>query len=141
MRKKKNLRYMLDTNTVSYLMKGTKPNLKERLIHEPMSNLYISVITEAEIFYGLAKKPEAKGLQKAVAGFLDRVEVLPWDSTISKHYASLRVSSEASGTILGNLDLMIAAHSLAAEMILVTSDKAFYRVKGLALEDWTKTKS
>jgi len=94
------------------------------------------VITEAELLYGLAKKPGAtSSLQKIVQGFLDHVEVLPCDSLASRQYASLRVSTEAAGTILGNLDLLIAAHSLAAGMVLVTCDRAFFRVKGLHVED------
>src|SRR5687768_9734354 len=101
--RKKNQRYMLDTNTVSYLLKGSK-DIRERLHHEPMSNIHISVITEAELLYGIARRPEAKSLPKIVTEFLERVEILPWDRTVSKYYAKLRVSTEAKGKILGNLD-------------------------------------
>jgi len=133
----KHKHYMLDTNTVSHLLKDSQGVIRTRLAREPISSIFISVITEAELLYGLAKKPGATSLQKTVQGFLGHLEVLPWDSLASRQYASLRASTEAAGTILGNLDLLIAAHSLATGMVLVTCDRVFFRVKELHVEDWT----
>ena len=72
----KNQRYMLDTNTVSYIIKGEFPSIQQRLISGPMASLCISAITEAELLRGLAKKPEAKHLALAVKEFLIRVDIL-----------------------------------------------------------------
>lgn len=70
--------------------------------------------------------------------FLLRVDSLPWDSNAARRYADLRAAVELAGTPMGNLDMMIAAHALAAEAILVTSDRSFHRLKHLNIEDWTE---
>lgn len=67
-----------------------------------------------------------------------RVEILPWDSNAAEHYASLRSALEDAGVRMGNLDMMIAAHALAGQAILVTHDRVFHRVKHLRIEDWTR---
>ena len=132
------VRYMLDTNIVSHVIKATSPYVDEHMRNTPMSSICVSVITEAEMLYGLAKKPEAKGLHKAVIGFLLRVQVLPWDSAASRAYGELRARIEKQGTLRGNLDLLIAANSLAAGAVLVTNDQAFHKINGLNVVDWTK---
>jgi len=132
------VRYLLDTNTVSYVIKGNFPRVRERLLKVPMAEVGISVITEAELLFGLARKPEASNLRLAVEEFLLRVEILPWDSDAASHHARVRAALEDEGEPIGNLDLMIAAQALAAEAVLVTHDRVFRRVKGLSNEDWTK---
>ena len=132
------VRYLLDTNTVSYVIKGNFPRVRERLLKVPMAEVGISVITEAELLFGLARKPEASNLRLAVEEFLLRVEILPWDSDAASHYTRVRAALEDEGEPIGNLDLMIAAQALAAEAVLVTHDRVFRRVKGLSNEDWTK---
>jgi tRNA(fMet)-specific endonuclease VapC len=132
------VRYLLDTNIASYVIKGNVPNVRERLVNVPMSEVGISAITEAELRFGVAKKPEAARLGIAVEEFLLRVETLAWDSKAAKSYAKLRMDIERAGEPMGNLDMMIAAHVLAAEAVLVTHDRVFHRVKQLKIEDWTK---
>ena len=131
-------RYLLDTNTASYVIKGNIPRVRERLLKVPMAQLAISSVTEAELLFGAARKPEAVRLKVAVEEFLLRVEALPWDSKAARHYADLRATLERHGNPTGNLDMMIAAHALAAEAILVTNDRSFRRLGKLKLEDWTK---
>jgi tRNA(fMet)-specific endonuclease VapC len=132
------VRYLLDTNTVSYVIKGNFPRVRERLLKVPISEVGISVITEAELRFGVARLPQAARLGTVVEEFLLRVEVLPWDSAAARHYARLRAALEEHGELMGNLDLMIAAQALAAEVILVTNDRVFRRVKSLRVEDWSK---
>ncbi len=131
-------RYLLDTNTASYIIKGNIPRVRERLLKVPMSRLLISAVTEAELLYGAARKSDSVRLKTAVDEFLLRVDSLPWDSNAARRYADLRAALEISGTSMGNLDMMIAAHALAAEAILVTNDRSFFRLKHLKIEDWTK---
>ena len=131
-------RYLLDTNTASYIIKGNIPRVRERLLKVPMSSLLISAVTEAELLYGAARKSDSVRLKTAVDEFLLRVDSLPWDSNAARRYADLRAALEIAGTPMGNLDLMIAAHALAAEAILVTNDRSFFRLKHLKIEDWTK---
>ncbi|EGG92850.1 PilT like protein [gamma proteobacterium IMCC1989] len=134
-------RYMLDTNTVSYIIKGDPASIQQRLVNVPMASICISVITEAELLRGLAKKPKAKQLALLVKEFLLRVEILPWDSDAANTYAHLRTLCEKEGKPLGAMDMLIAAHSVAEGAVLITNDKAFYRIaQHLVLEDWTQTK-
>jgi tRNA(fMet)-specific endonuclease VapC len=132
------VRYLLDTNTVSYIIKGNRPRVRERLLRVAMADVGISVITEAELLFGLARRPEATKLKTVVEEFLLRVEVLPWDSEAAQQYARIRATLEGSGEPMGNLDLMIAAQTLASGIVLVTSDAVFRRVKGLKVEDWSR---
>jgi tRNA(fMet)-specific endonuclease VapC len=129
-------RYMLDTNMVGYFIKGV-PNVRNKVVSVPMSELGISAITEGELLYGLAKKPDAKQLSLVVHEFLIRVDVLPWDTAIAGCYGTLRADMQKKGKVLGNLDLLIAAHALALGIVLVTNDRAFAHVEGLKIEDWT----
>ena len=129
-------RYLLDTNTASYVIKGNFPRVRERLLKVPMAEVGVSVVTEAELRFGVFRRPEATNLKVAVEEFLLRVEVLAWDSDAARHYAHLRAALEERGEPMGNLDMMIAAQALAAGVVLVTSDSVFRRVKGLKVQDW-----
>lgn len=132
------LRYLLDTNTASYIIKGNVPRVRERLLKVPMSQLLISAVTEAELLFGAARRRDAVQLKIAIDEFLLRVYSLPWDSAAARQYADVRAALEIAGTPMGNLDMMIGAHALAAEAVLVTSDHSFHRLKQLKIEDWTK---
>jgi len=131
------VRYLLDTNTVSYLIKGNFPRVREHLLRTAMSEVAISVVTEAELRFGVERRPEAHQLKLAVDEFLLRIELQPWDSDAAKQYATLRAALERDGRSMGNLDMMIAAQALAQKLILVTHDQVFSRVKKLRIEDWT----
>lgn len=127
---------MLDTNTVSHLIKG-HPAVARRVVAVPMASLCISAITAGELFFGLAKRPDAKRLHLAVREFLRRVDVLPWDGAVAEHYGAVRAVGEHKGKGLAPLDLLIASHALSAGAVLVTNDQAFRQVAGLHVEDWT----
>jgi tRNA(fMet)-specific endonuclease VapC len=86
-------RYMLGTNMVSHFIKGLN-NFRNKVVSVPMSKLGISAITERELLFGLAKKPEGKQLRLVVHEFLIRVDVLPWDSTIAACYGALRADMQ-----------------------------------------------
>ena len=130
-------RYLLDTNTASYVIKGNFPRVREHLLKLSMSEVAISVVTEAELRFGAARKPEARNLQIAVEEFLLRLESQPWDSEAAKCYANLRADLERRDQPIGNFDLMIAAQALAQGLTLVTHDQVFRRVKSLRIQDWT----
>ena len=132
------VRYLLDTNTAGYVIKGKFPRVRERLLEVPMAEVGISVVTEAELRFGVARRPDAPTLQRVVEEFLLRVEVLPWNSEAAREYARIWVALEKDGQPMGNVDLMIAAQALAAGAVLVTHDHVFRRVKGLKVEDWSR---
>ncbi len=129
-------RYLLDTNTASYIIKGNVPRVRERLLRVSAADALISVITEAELRFGILRRPDAKRLNIVVEEFLRFIEIRPWDSTAAGYYAELRAALEARGQPMGGLDMMIAAHALALGAVLVSSDRVFRRVKGLKLENW-----
>jgi len=131
--------YLLDTNIASYIIKGEPAVVREHLQNVPMAGVCISAITEAELLHGVAKKPAAKNLALAVKEFLLRVDVLSWDSNAAEAYAQLRSACENEGKSLGTMDMLIAAHSVALDAVLITGDQAFYQVNHLlTLSDWTK---
>ena len=130
--------HLLDTNTASYVIKGTIPRVRERLLRVPMSDIAISAITEAELRFGVERRPDVVRLRTAVAEFLLLVEIQPWTSESAKHYAIVRTALERAGQPMGNLDMLIAAHALATESVLVTHDRAFQSVKHLKTQDWTR---
>jgi tRNA(fMet)-specific endonuclease VapC len=131
------LTYLLDTNTVSYIIKGNIPAVRRRLVRVPMAQVFISSVTEGELHYGVARRPGAITLQRLVEEFLLRVTILPWGSEAAREYGSLRADMERIGQPMGNLDMMIGAHALVAGAVLVTNDQVFSRIKKLRLADWT----
>ena len=140
--------YLLDTNIASHIIKGDIPDVRRRLIEVPMHCVAVSVVTQAELLYGVAKRGHPQGLATRVREFLARVAVLPWTPEVSEVYAGLRAACEAGGVPLAPLDMMIAAQAKALALsaarrqdsaVLVTRDRAFSRVPGgLALQDWTQ---
>ncbi len=129
-------RYMLDTNAVSHLLKQ-HPVLAERIRHVPMASLCISSVTAGELYYGMAKRPDATRLKRTVNELLKRMDVLPWQNSTAEIYGHLRAQTESLGKILGPLDMLIAAHALESSAVLVSNDQAFRLVPGLVTEDWT----
>ncbi|BEM54345.1 tRNA(fMet)-specific endonuclease VapC [Serratia marcescens] len=128
--------YMFDTNTVSHLFRQ-HPQVLSIMEKLPPSAVCISSVTEAELLYGVAKRRN-KGLQSMVEAFLAAVTVYAWDSEAARCYGEMRANMERKGKIMGALDQLIAAHAQSRGATLVTNDRAFAMVPGLAVEDWTR---
>jgi tRNA(fMet)-specific endonuclease VapC len=131
-------RYLLDTNAFSHAVKGTLSNFSDRFAAVALEDVAVSVITEAELLFGLVRRPQAHELSRAVHELLSRIAILPWTSNAAKQYADLRFALEAKGQPIGAMDMMIAAHALAEDAVLVTNDAAFRRIERLKLEDWAR---
>ena len=130
--------YLLDTNVASHIIRGDRPEISARLTALPMSAIAISAVTEAELLYGVAKRGHPLPLSERVRQFVLRVEVRDWDRRAAGAYAALRTSCERRGVSLTPFDMMIAAHAIAEDAVLVTRDKAFTHMPGgLRVEDWT----
>jgi tRNA(fMet)-specific endonuclease VapC len=130
--------YMLDTNMVSYIAKGHSQAARTRMLNlEQDEAVCLSVITEAEVLYGLAKRPEATALRERMEWFLSAVKVLPWGRKEARTYGAVRAGLESSGKTLGSMDMQIAAHAIAVSAVLVTNDNAFAFVEDLqATVNW-----
>ena len=89
--------YLLDTNIASYVIKGSVPAVQRHIERVPMAQLAISAVTEGELLYGVARRPEATRLHAIVNEFLLRVSIQPWDSNVTRHYGALRVALERRG--------------------------------------------
>lgn len=129
---------MLDTDTASYLLKGRSPQVEARLAQVMPSMVCLSVITRAELLYGLKRLAPGHRLHVAVRQFLKMVRVLPWDSDAADYYADIRHQLVSSGQPIGEMDMMIAAHSLSAAAVLVTNNtRHFERIEApLSLVNW-----
>jgi tRNA(fMet)-specific endonuclease VapC len=124
--------YMLDTNTVSYMANGKSKAARARLLNLGVDEaVCLSVVTEAEVLYGLARRPEAVALKERMEWFLASIRILPWGRDEAAVYGPMRAKLESAGKVLGTMDMQIAAHAVAAGAVLVTSDKAFGFVKEL----------
>lgn len=127
--------YMLDTDTCSYVIRRRSVEAAARF-ERHAEELCVSVMTAAELRFG-AEKAGRAALVRLVEEFLVRLDVLDWGSDASRHYARTRALLERRGTPLGNMDLLIAAHALARDAVLVTSNvKHFSMVPGIKLETW-----
>ena len=130
--------HLLDTDTASYLIKGKSPGIEAKVAELVPSMICISVMTRAELLYGLKRLPAEHRLHLAVRQFLKIARVLPWDSDSADWYADIRHQLVSTGQPIGEMDMMIAAHSLSAGAILVTNNIRHYeRIEApLILENW-----
>lgn len=129
--------FVLDTNTVSFHIRQSSRALERRLRKTRAARVGLSVVTEMELRYGLARNPRLR-IAPLVEQFLAGITVLPLTSEVARVYGRIRAELEAAGTPIGPLDLMIAAQALAARATLVTNNTdEFRRVRGLRCEDWT----
>lgn len=134
-------RYMLDTDTCSYIMKRSNPAVLRRLQAVPVSDVCMSVITKSELLYGVEVSPRRTQDAGALAAFLPYVEVLDFPAAAALHYAEIRADLKKRGALIGANDLFIAAHARCLGLTLVTNNTAeFERAKGLRLENWTQTR-
>jgi len=132
------LRYMLDTDICSYVMKRSHDAVLRRLQKVPVSDVCVSVVTKSELLYGVEVSPRRQQDEAALNAFLNYVEVLDFPDNASSHYAQIRAQLKKSGKMIGANDLFIAAHARSLGLTLVTHNtQEFRRVNRLAIEDWT----
>lgn len=131
--------YMLDTNICSYIIKQRPTEVLQKFENIQKDQICISIVTYAELEYGVERTSSKRVNQQIIDAFIDRLKVVSWDIDAAKHYAKIRNGLEKQGTPIGNMDLMIASHARSQECILVTNNlREFERVPNLKLENWAK---
>jgi len=131
-------RYMLDTDTCSYIMKRSNDEVLRRLRKVLVSDVCISVVTKAELLFGVEMSARRKQDDEALNAFLRYSEVLDFPDEASPHYARIRAALQRRGAMIGANVLFIAAHASSLGLTLVTNNtREFGRVRNLALENWT----
>ena len=133
------MKYMLDTNICIYTIKH-KPSevIKNFLRHNP-DEMCISSITYAELMHGVEKSQAVERNRMAITLFLSAITILPFNQYAAEEYGKVRAKLERKGTPIGPMDMLIAGHARAEELVLVTNNtREFFRVENLEAEDWTK---
>jgi tRNA(fMet)-specific endonuclease VapC len=132
------MRYLLDTNIVSDLVRHPQGRITQRIRKVGEAQVCTSVIVAAELRYGSAKRGSAR-LAAQVAAILGALEVLPFGAPADITYGLLRARLERSGKPIRANDLLIAAQTMALRFILVTdNEREFSRVDGLSYENWLR---
>jgi tRNA(fMet)-specific endonuclease VapC len=131
--------YLLDTNIVSYWMRGHPPLLERIKSHSP-KDLSLSAITLAEIYYGIEKSPARKKERRTkIEQIRSMLEIHPFDEPAAAKYGIIRVQLEKKGLVISERDLQIASIALVKRLCVVTHNtKEFNRVEKLRVEDWAE---
>ena len=134
--------YLLDTNTISYWMRGDQKIINKIRSHKP-SDLSICTITLAEIYYGIEKSPvKRKERRNKIELICSQLEIYPFDDLAARKYSMIRTQLEKDGIVISERDLQIASIAMANKLIVVTHNvKEFKRVVNLEVEDWAKDSS
>jgi tRNA(fMet)-specific endonuclease VapC len=130
------LKYLLDTNILSELIKNPSGRVANKIIELDDSSFCTSIIIACELRYG-AKKKNSAPLTQRIESLLSNILILPLEDNIDSYYADLRATLEKKGDLIGSNDMLIAAHALALNLILVTAnERGFLRVPHLKVENW-----
>jgi tRNA(fMet)-specific endonuclease VapC len=129
--------YMLGTDICAFVLRRTSEALLERIQAVPVTQQAMSVVTYAELLYGIQVSSKKKSNQAAVDALARHLAVLDWPQAAAQHYAEIRSDLKKKGSLIGANDLLIAAHARSMGAIVVTNNtKDFARVKGLRVENW-----
>ncbi len=130
--------FMLDTDTCSYIIKRV-PAVLDRLVQVQVSRVCISVVTKAELLFGVYSAPHMPKSAALVGRLLSSVRVEALGPHTAEYYARIRADLKSKGLPIGANDLWIAAHALSLGMVLVTNNvRELKRVAGLQIENWTQ---
>jgi tRNA(fMet)-specific endonuclease VapC len=131
------MKLMLDTNICIHLIRERPPSVLERFTSHAVGDVGLSVITLAELEYGVSKSSRPGKNREALENFISSLEVAPFGRPATAAYGSIRAALEKRGQVIGSMDLLIAAHALSLDVRLVTHNiREFGRVPGLRVEQW-----
>lgn len=130
------LRYLLDTNILSDLVRNPQGLVAARIATVGENSICTSIVVAAELRYG-AEKSGSKALFERVDLLLSALEILPLEVPADRHYGAIRQHLTRQGTPIGPNDLLIAAQALATDLTLITANtREFARVPSLRVENW-----
>lgn len=130
--------YMLDTDTCAFILRRSSQTLLDRIQSVPLKQQAISMVTLAELLYGVQVSSRKKENRAAVDALVLHLSVMEWSRGAAEHYAEIRADLKKKGQLIGANDLMIAAHARSLGATVITNNvKDFSRVKGLKHENWT----
>jgi tRNA(fMet)-specific endonuclease VapC len=131
------MQFLLDTNICIYIIKRKPLQVLSQFQRLNLSDVGISSITVAELEYGAYKSQRIEQNRVALSQFLMPLEILPFDEASTQLYGEIRAMLERQGTIIGAMDLLIAAQAKSYDLILVTNNvNEFSRIPGLKLQNW-----
>jgi tRNA(fMet)-specific endonuclease VapC len=132
------LAYLLDTDTVSFILRGEGPAASRLTAHLP-SEVCISALTVGELRFG-AERRHSRKLHGIIDTLARSIQVMPFDEASATAYGRIQASLESKGTPIGTLDTLIAAHAFALNLTLVThNQKHFTKVRGLKVANWSES--
>ena len=133
------MRYILDTNICIYIINQKPVKVLSRFKEHKAGDICISIMTEAELNYGVAKSTKPDQNSVALKEFLQPLVVLDYNEQDSEAYGRIRWELEKKGKIIGAMDLLIASQAISRDMVLITNnEKEFKRIKGIRIENWAK---
>ncbi|OPX35891.1 MAG: VapC toxin family PIN domain ribonuclease [Desulfobacteraceae bacterium 4484_190.1] len=133
------MKYLIDTNICIYIMNKRPTGIIHKFKQFDVGEIGVSTITVSELQYGVSKSKNRRLNKQRIEEFLFPLEILPYDEIASTIYGDIRVQSEKRGEPIGPLDLLIAAHALSRNLVLISNnEKEFKRVKNLKVENWVK---
>lgn len=133
------MKYMLDTNICIYTIKHKPPEVIKNFLRHNPDEMCISSITYAELMHGVEKSQAVERNRMAITLFLSAITILPFNQYAAEEYGKVRAELERKGTPIGPMDMLIAGHARAEELVLVTNNtREFFRVENLEVEDWIK---
>ncbi|NOY67889.1 MAG: type II toxin-antitoxin system VapC family toxin [Deltaproteobacteria bacterium] len=133
------MKFLIDTNICIYIMNNHPPEVLQKFKRIGVGKVGISSITVSELHYGACKSSHTKKSIKRLDEFLNPFEILSYNENASRYYGKIRSQLEKQGNIIGPLDMLIAAHALSNNLILITNKvKEFMRIKSLRIENWVE---
>ena len=130
---------LLDTNICIYAIRHRSQVVLNHLRQQNPGEVGVSAITIAELEHGVAKSVRREENAEALQMFLAPLEIFPFEDRAAVYYGRIRADLEAQGTIIGGMDLLIAAHALSLSAVVVTNnEREFRRVPGLEVVNWSK---
>jgi tRNA(fMet)-specific endonuclease VapC len=131
------MKYLIDTTICIYIINNHPPEVVQKFRKIGIGEVGVSSITVSELYYGICKSSQTEKNTQRVEEFLQPFTILPYDEKASREYGKIRYQLERMGKIIGPLDMLIAAHALSDDLVLITNNvKKFNRIKSLRVENW-----